>query len=821
MTTAPPIRNAAQWASEKRIMPPGSPVPGPFNTDTTPYMKPVCEAFAHFRYNKITFAMGTQMGKSATMQNVIGWRLDDYPAPLIYVGPTESNINNVVEPKFMDMFRECPSLWLKFDPKSTKHKKRVAGVSLRFAWAGSATELASDSAVLTMVDELDRPDSNATGEGDLAEICEARGDAYADSKLGLTSTPTIGSVSSYIHPDTGFHHWSVAEKGKVFSPIWLQWQQGTRHEWAVPCHDCSEYFIPKSELLWWKNKDTGEACTPVEASQTARLICSSCGCMIEDHYRKQMNSKGVAIAPGQSARLESDHAVITQAGEEHVVQFHSFLHSIENNAHFSIWVSGLCSFSSKKSYGFLARKLLQAIASGDPSLLMSVYNTGFGEVFSVAGDAPMWEEVYSLRSSYLAGDLPADVETIICTVDVQKNRLVYVVRGWLVGMSSRLVEHGELWGDTAKPAVWLQLDELMIQNWNDKQIELCGVDCGYNTDEVHTWVRRHKGRARALMGYQHLSKPFRMTKLEVSSQGKARKRGDRRWDFDASLAKSWVHARTKWVKGQIGDWLLPADITEDYCKQIVAEEYDEGSGRWRRINKDNHYLDCEGMQYMCAKMMRIDRRSKSSPENVQEKDEIITLEDETEEVPTRKKSSGIRICEKVPMKIPNHLSAGTSIKWQFTSQYAVEGWHFSYLLRGKSAIDIGASVSGDTVTVDVSASMSKEWIDGLYEWKLFITKNDEVIDIDSGRVTINPDFSSIASGHDARSHARRMLDSINNVLEGRILSDHERYSIDGRSLDRIPIAELHRLRKSYIMKVRAEERGGSFHIRRVVTRFKS
>lgn len=57
-------------------------------------------------------------------------------------------------------------------------------MSLRFAWAGSATELASDSAVITLVDELDRPDTNATGEGSLAEIAEARGDAYIDSSLG-------------------------------------------------------------------------------------------------------------------------------------------------------------------------------------------------------------------------------------------------------------------------------------------------------------------------------------------------------------------------------------------------------------------------------------------------------------------------------------------------------------------------------------------------------------------------------------------------------------------------------------------------------------
>ncbi|WP_371977422.1 terminase gpA endonuclease subunit [Enterovibrio norvegicus] len=597
-------------------------------------MIPVCIAFADPVFNKITFVMGTQMGKSATMQNVIGWRLDDEPAPIIYVGPTESNINNVVEPKIVEMFTEAKSLWLKFDKKSSKHKKRIAGVSLRFAWAGSATELASDSAVITLVDELDRPPENSTGEGDLAEIAEARGDAYTDSKLGLTSTPTHGKVSTFTHPDTGQVHWSVAEKGKVSSPIWLQWQQGTRHEWAVPCPHCSDYFIPRSELLWWPGKGTEEECTPAQAAKHAQLTCPCCGTGIDDSHRKGMNAKGVALAPGQSATLHDDHVVFEQNGQTTVRPFHSMIHPAEENSHFSIWVSGLCSFSSKKSYGFLARKLLQALRSGDPNKILTVYNTGFGEIYGMTGEAPEWEEVYALRSTYAVGDVPQGVHTLISTVDVQKNRLVYVVRGWLNGMSSRLIEFGELWGDTDKPEVWQELDELMEQEWDGHRLSMIGVDAGYRTDEVYAWVRRHKTRARALMGMKSLTKPFRKMNVEVDKQGKVRKRGDKRWDFDASLAKAWVHNRIRWKRGSVGDWLLPSDVTEDYCKQIVAEEFDEEKGEWNRISKDNHFLDCEGMNYMVARMLRLDRKRKklADDEEAEEPTEAADIDADADDV---------------------------------------------------------------------------------------------------------------------------------------------------------------------------------------------
>lgn len=536
--------------------------------------------------------MGTQMGKSVSYENIVGWRADDDPTPILYVAPTSSMIDSTIEPKFMDMIRQSPSLLRKFNEnKSTKYTKWIGAVKFRFAWAGSPSELAADSAGLVLVDEVDRIVN--TGEGDTTEIIEARGDAYVDSKIGYTATPTRGKVDRGYNQHTKLGYWVQGHADAISSAIWKLWQSGTRHEWAVPCPHCGEYFIPHSSLLWWPGKGTSEECKPSVAEKEARLTCETNGCQIEDKHRQWMNQRGVDVAPGQS--VSPDGTV-------------SGLAETEGNSHYSLWVSGLCSFAAKKSYGFLAKKLVSALQSGNPATLQGVYNTGFGQCYALAGESPPWEEVKAMRWGYSAGEVYPGAEKLLCTVDVQKNRLVYVVRAWFIGMGSQLVEFGEIWGDTEKPDVWDELGDLFEREWSGHYLDVMGVDCGYRDNQVYQFVSEHKTKARALRGQSGLPKPFRKIDLTVDSRGKTRKRGASRWEFDSPQAKAWVHSRIGWPETRPGFWLIPVDITDDYCKQIVGEEFDHRTGRWNKVG-ENHYLDCEAMSYMLACMLRINKKS--------------------------------------------------------------------------------------------------------------------------------------------------------------------------------------------------------------------
>lgn len=599
MVDAPPVRNSAQWATENRIMPPSAPIPGKFDASRNPYIMPIAEAAADHRYGRVSAVMGTQMGKSVGFENIVGHRFDDDPVPVLYVAPTSSMIDSTIEPKIMDMIEQSPSLARKYDKnKSTKYVKYIGGVKFRFAWAGSPSELAADSAGLILVDEVDRIVN--TKEGDTTEIIEARGDAYVDSKVLYTATPTTARVErSSINVDTGLSCWEVVTQSeRLHSKIWALWQSGTRHEWAVECPDCSSHFIPWSGLLTWAGRDDDTMVVdPMVAEKTARLACPCCGVVIEDKYRRQMNRAAVAVAPGQS--IEYGQVVGTTI--------------TEGNKHYSLWVSGLFSFSAKKSLGYCAARLCAAINSGDPAILLGVYNTVFGECYMETGEVPSWQEIKACCWQYrleTLGDVLALLPTpdmVLMTVDVQMRRLVYSIRAWWPGFSSMLLESGELFGETDQPEVWADLSELADKTFAGYAIDETGIDGGYRPDSVCEYVDNHKGRARVLRG-DKLKVAFRAMRIEVDNRGKTKKIGLQRWDFDSSRGKAWVHSRIKRDINKPGFWLLPLDVDEEYLKQIVGEEFDEKTLTWKQVG-ENHWLDCEAMQHMLAKMRGMGRRN--------------------------------------------------------------------------------------------------------------------------------------------------------------------------------------------------------------------
>lgn len=592
----PPIkRHPDEWADDNRVLPKGAAIPGPFVSARTPYMLPIMRAFHDPGYGTVVGVMGSQMGKTDSVLNIIGQRADDAPAPILYVGPSRDFVEDEFEPRFMDMIAGVASLSGKLagGKKNKKSRKEIAGIQVRFGWAGSATQLAGFPAALAILDERDRMDANVKGEGDPEELVEGRGDTHPDYTKGVFSTPLVGNVTAEYDEEAGLTRWSVEEPEAISSPTWRLWQQSTRHEWAWPCPLCGDYFIPRFELLKWP-----EGASPAEARRDAWVECPHCGGIIEEEHKADMNARGVAVAPGQ--HVEPDGTVVGDPPDTDI---------------YGLWVSGLA--SPWRTFGQRAERFLKAVLSGSQEKIQGVINTGFGELFRLGADEPVaWKEIIEAREPYRFGEMPDGVRVVTAGVDVQSDRLVYVVRGWGVRYESWLLDAGELFGDTRYDEVWTAAADLLVKDFGQFRIRRMMVDSGFRpgkpglfpTNKIYEFCRRFRPTVCACKGRAELDKPMYMSNIDITINGRVFKGGLQLWHLNTDYLKSWVQQRLDWPEDQPGGFHISIDATEDYCKQLVSEARvvkPSGHSTWVKVRRDNHYLDCEALAHAGAELLKV------------------------------------------------------------------------------------------------------------------------------------------------------------------------------------------------------------------------
>jgi hypothetical protein len=159
------------------------------------------------------------------------------------------------------------------------------------------------------------------------------------------------------------------------------------------------------------------------------------------------------------------------------------------------------------------------------------------------------------------------------------------------------------------------------------------------------------------------------------------------------------------------------------------------------------------------------------------------------------------------MSEPTELRAGDTWTWtREAGEYPAATWTLTYKLRSsRASIDITASTSGLQFAVAVAASVTAAYKADRYDWIARVTSGTTVHTVGSGVIAVLPNLGAVGAV-DARSHARRVLDAIEAVIEKRATLDQSSYSIGNRSLARLSIPELLQFRDRYRAMVLAEER---------------
>lgn len=160
---------------------------------------------------------------------------------------------------------------------------------------------------------------------------------------------------------------------------------------------------------------------------------------------------------------------------------------------------------------------------------------------------------------------------------------------------------------------------------------------------------------------------------------------------------------------------------------------------------------------------------------------------------------------------PAEIVVGDYLQWKrsdLVSDYPTNLYTLNYVGRiaqGGNEINITATGETDYYLVQVSSTVTAEYTPGDYHWQAEIVRNSDSARhvISRGHSMVIPDLD--VNNADPRSHAEVMLSKIESLLSGKADSDVSNYSIQGRSLTKMSLAELMEAREAYDGLVKAEK----------------
>ena len=441
----------SQWADKnRRLTSESSAEVGKWRTSRTPYMFDILDSFTDPLIEHIVVVAASQVGKSETINNMVGYCIDQDPGPILLIQPTIDDVKRYSEMRIAPMIRETRCLKRKVaDPKSrdaanTKRQKSFPGGVLVMTGSNVAHDLSSMPIRYVFGDERDRWATSAGSEGDPWELAVARTRTFYNKKMVEVSTPTVKGASA----------------------IENSYNLGTMERWKTQCPHCGEYVEITFDNIRFEYEAAEKGDKKIFHISEIFYVCPECGGISDEHTMKSQPAKWVATVP--------------EARKPHKTR--SFW--------LTAWVSPWATWES------IVLQFLQA--GTDSSKLQVVYNTQFGELWEERGDMASEDDVMSRREVYEA-EVPDGVLLLTCGVDTQDDRLEYEVVGHRRFGETWGIKKGVILGRPDTEEVWERLDEVLSHKYKFKsgvslQISLTFIDeGGHFTQEVrqHCLARQY------------------------------------------------------------------------------------------------------------------------------------------------------------------------------------------------------------------------------------------------------------------------------------------------------------------------------------------
>lgn len=164
----------------------------------------------------------------------------------------------------------------------------------------------------------------------------------------------------------------------------------------------------------------------------------------------------------------------------------------------------------------------------------------------------------------------------------------------------------------------------------------------------------------------------------------------------------------------------------------------------------------------------------------------------------------------IPKVEPQRVRAGETWQWrrEDLADYPAPTWTLKYALKNQTQhLEFSATADGSQFAITVSSTTTTPVVAGKYRMVGYVEDGGapaQRFGVYNEEIVVDAAYANAAVVDD-RSHARKVLDAIQAVLEGRATKDQEEYSIGHRTLKRTPLAELKALEQQYRGEVAGEE----------------
>jgi len=566
----------SDWADKYRHVPAkSSPEKGQWRTSRTPYARePMNELSSMSRTQDVIIMAASQVLKTEVLLNWVFESIDQDPAPMLVVQPTEKAVKDFVSQRLDPAIEIMPRIRDKIPPARKRDsgnkttEKNFPGGVLYLGWSNSPSELASKPIKKLALDEVDRYPVSLKDEGSPVKVAEQRTANFPRRKILKTSTPKIKGASV------------IAE----------EYDSSSQAQYWVPCPHCSAMQVLVFEQLRWK-KTTDADGKKRHWPETAAYVCIDCGAEIEERYKPAM------LAGGEWRHRHPDRA--------------------KRGYH----INGLYSpVGLGFSWGERALKFLEA--KDDPAKLQTFVNLHLGEPFEDHSDAVQASHLQQRAEPFEVGTVMPGYLVLTLGVDVQKDWFALHLVAWGRGERCHTVDYTEIPGDPSRQDEW----ERVVTAYRrrparnrfgvDLKVQMCAIDSGNgsHTHAVYTYARkyRHDGVI-AVKGASTSNKPVlgRPSKQDVrNDRGDVDRNGVDLWVVGTDTAKGALFARIDGdalhedPANRMVHW--PAGLPASFFEGLASEYFDVDDNRWvKRPGRRNEPLDTWVYAYAGAHHPRV------------------------------------------------------------------------------------------------------------------------------------------------------------------------------------------------------------------------